>query len=299
MSQELLNRFQTYLDKPLKQVDTTETITHEQFYKNYMSKNKPVVMTKMMEDWEATKSWSLDFFKEIGKDKSTFISKGNNFQEDTKWEYGNFLESIERIEKSNDASQGGYLMNLSILNMFPQLRNHVDFSLISNFKVRDSLSFWIGPKGTLTGWHTDRLADNILAQIKGSKLVLLANPNQTKYMYPSKKYEPGSRLSTVDLENFDENKFTLFKKNAEISYFVLGPKQMIFIPKQWWHCVYGLEISISSNNFGFSAVDNFKMKANEFVKRKLHSAGLYGKDCVCHYYDDNGKRHRYGAKQAS
>ncbi|MEZ4802637.1 MAG: cupin-like domain-containing protein [Gelidibacter sp.] len=299
MSQELITKIQSYLDKPLKKVDTIETINHDDFYKNYMSKNKPVVMTKMMDDWEASKTWSLDFFKQIGKDKNTFISKGNNFQEDTKWEYGSFLESIERIEKSNDASQGGYLMNLSILSMFPQLRDHVDFSLISKFKVRDSLSFWIGPKGTLTGWHTDRLADNILAQIKGSKLVLLANPNQSKFMYPSDKYEPGSRLSSIDMKNFDEEKFPLFKKNAQIMYYVLGPKEMIFIPKQWWHCVYGLEISISSNNFGFSASDDFKQKANEFVKRKLHNVGLYGKNCVCHYYDDNGKRHKYGAKKSS
>ncbi|MCK7591035.1 cupin-like domain-containing protein [Subsaxibacter sp. CAU 1640] len=299
MSQELLKQIQSYLDKPLRKVGSIETINHKDFYKNYMTKNKPVVMTKMMDDWEATKTWSLDFFKKIGKDKSTFISKGNNFQEDTKWEYGNFLESIERIEKSDDASKGGYLMNLSILNMFPKLRDHVDFSLISNFKVRDSLSFWIGPKGTLTGWHTDRLADNILAQIKGSKLVLLANPNQSKYMYTSDKYEPGSRLSSIDMKNFDEKKFPLFKKNAEIMYYVLGPKEMIFIPKQWWHCVYGLEISISSNNFGFSAVDDMKQKANEFLKRKLHNVGLYGKNCVCHYYDDNGKRHKYGAKKSS
>lgn len=293
MATELLTQIQSYLDKPLKAIETIKTTNHKEFYNTYLKKNKPVVMTGMMNDWEASKTWSLDYFKAIGKDKSTFISKGNNFQEDTKWEYGSFLDSIEKIEKSEDATQGGYLMNLPILNMFPQLRQDVDFSLISNFKVRDSLSLWIGPKGTLTGWHTDRLADNILAQIKGSKLVLLAHPNQTKYMYPSQKYEPGSKLSTVDMRNFDEAKFPLFKKHAQIYYVVLQPKQMVFIPKQWWHCVYGLEVSISSNNFGFSMADNIKMKGTEFVKRKLHNLGLYGKDCVCHYYDDKGKRHRY------
>lgn len=294
MATELLTQIQSNLDKPLKVIETIKAINHNQFYTTYLKKNKPVVITDMMDDWEASKTWSLDYFKSIGKDKSTFISKGNNFQEDTKWEYGNFLDSIEKIEKSEDASNGGYLMNLSILNMFPKLKQDVDFSLISDFKVRDSLSLWIGPKGTLTGWHTDRLADNILAQIQGSKLVLLAKPNQAKYMYPSQKYEPGSKLSTIDMRNFNEAKFPLFKKYAEIYYVILAPKQMVFIPKQWWHCVFGLEVSISSNNFGFSFADNLKMKANEFVRRKLHNFGLYGKDCVCHYYDDKGKRHRYG-----
>ncbi|WMI67268.1 cupin-like domain-containing protein [Mangrovimonas sp. YM274] len=293
MNVDLLTKIQSYLDHTLEEVNSIKSINHSEFYENYMKPNKPVVMTEMMDNWEASKTWSLDYFKTIGKDKTTFVSKGNNFQENTKWEYGNFLDSINKIEQSDDSSQGGYLMNLSILHLFPELQEDVDFSLISNYKVRDSLSLWIGPKGTLTGWHTDRLADNILAQIEGSKLVLLAHPNQTKYMYPSDKYEPGSKLSQIDMRNFDETKFPLFKKHAKISYAILKPKQMLFIPKLWWHCVYGLEISISSNNFGFSFSDNIKMKANEFVKRKLHNLGLYGKDCVCHYYDEQGVRHRY------
>ena len=299
MSQDLLNRFQTYLDIPLKEIETIDNIDHKGFYSTYMKKNRPVVMTKMMDEWEASKTWSLDYFKAVGKDKETFIATGNNFQEDTNWEYGSFLNSIEQIENPTDDEKGGYLMNLSILKMFPELKNHVDFSLISKHKVRNSLSLWIGPKGTLTGWHTDRLADNILAQIQGSKLVLLANPNQSKYMYPSKKYEPGSRLSVVDMENFDASKFPVFKKNANILYTVLRPNQMLFIPQNWWHCVYGLETSISSNNFGFSFIDNFKMKATEFSKRMLHKVGLYGKECCCHYYDENGKRRSYSHLGAS
>jgi hypothetical protein len=66
---------------------------------------------------------------------------------------------------------------------------------------------------------------------------------------------------------------------------------MLFIPQTWWHCVYGLDISISSNNFAFTPFDNFKMKTAEFVKRKLHNVGLFGsKDCVCHYVNNEGKR---------
>ena len=294
MSQELINRIQTYLDNPLQKIETIETINHNDFRNNYMKKNKPVVMTGMMKEWEATKSWSLDYFREIGKNKEAFMSGGNNFQKDTKWEYGSFIDSINRIENADKNNEkGGYLMNLSLVKMFPELKEHVDFSLISNYTVRQSLSFWIGPKGTITGWHNDRLANNILAQIKGHKLVFLASPDQTKYMHKSKKYEPGSELSTVDMEDFDTSKYSLFKKHAKVQYVVLGPGEMVFIPKKWWHCVYGLDLSISSNNFGFSNYDNFKMKANEFIKRKLHNAGLYGKDCVCHYYDENGNRKRY------
>ena len=110
-------------------------------------------------------------------------------------------------------------------------------------------------------------------------------------MHTSKKYEPGSKLSDVNMEDFDVAKTPYFK-SANVKYTVINPGEMLFIPQNWWHCVYGLDISISSNNFAFTAWDNFKMKTTEYTKRTLHNMGLFGKDCVCHYYDDSGKRMR-------
>ena len=107
MSQELINRIQTYLDNPLQKIETIETINHNDFRNNYMKKNKPVVMKGMMKEWEATKSWSLDYFREIGKNKEAFMSGGNNFQKDTKWEYGSFIDSINRIENADKNNEKG------------------------------------------------------------------------------------------------------------------------------------------------------------------------------------------------
>ena len=81
-------------------------------------------------------------------------------------------------------------------------------------------------------------------------------------------------------------------KDAHVKYTVLEPGRCLFIPKNWWHCVYGIDISISSNNFGHTVVDHFRMKSSERVKRTLHILGLYGKNCVCHYYDEDGKRRK-------
>lgn len=293
MYQELLNKIQSCLDKPLQEIETLQKISHSDFRSKYLKNNKPVALTNMMDDWEAMNKWSLDYFKKIGKDKESFVAKANNFQEDTKWEYGSFIDSLNKIEQTDNVKDSGYLMNLSIMHMFPELVNHVDYSLVSDNKTRQSISLWIGPKGTITPWHTDRLADNILCVIKGHKLVLLADPKQSKYMHISKKYEPGSKISLVNMENFNEKKYPLYKKHVNVQYTILEPGKMVFIPKQWWHCVYGLDTCISSNNFCFSFIDNLRMKSEEFSKRLLHKAGLYGKDCVCHFYDEKGKRQRY------
>ena len=287
MEKQILERVQNILNKDLKEINTIETISHDDFYKNHIKKNTPVKITQMMSHWKATELWSLDYFEKIGKDKETYMYKGNIRQNDTNWEFGAFQDYLNEIRSEKTDT---YLGNMPIAKMFPELLEHVDFSLISNNTIRNSTSLWIGPPGTITGWHTDRLANNILALIEGRKLVFLVNPKDSKKMYPSEKYEPGSRLSDVNMENFDEKKHPMFK-DIDVQYTIINPGEMLFIPQTWWHCVYGLDVSISSNNFGFTPIDNFKMKSSELIKRKLHSVGLFSpKNCVCHYVDDRGKR---------
>lgn len=292
MPDAILNRAQEILENPLTPVNQVETISHEDFNQQHILKNKPVLITNMMDSWKATELWSLDYFEKIGKNKETFSYQGNIRQNDTNWQYGEFIDYLNEIKNYENSKTNTYLGNMSIAELFPELMQHVDFSLLSKNVVRNSTSLWIGPPGTITGFHTDRLANNILALIKGRKLVFLVNPKENKYMHTSDKYEPGSKLSHVNLEKFDTSKTPLFKK-AHVQYAVIHPGQMLFIPQNWWHCVYGLDITISSNNFAFKPWDNFKMKFSEFTKRNLHKVGLYGtRDCVCHYFDENGKRHK-------
>ena len=289
MLNSITQRVQSILNNPLKEIVEIESINHDDFYKNHIKKNSPIKMTKMMDHWEATKLWSLDYFEKIGKDKETFMYKGNIRQNETNWQFGAFQDYLNEIRNYDSSKTDTYLGNMPIAKMFPELLKHVDFSLISNNTIRNSTSLWIGPPGTITGWHTDRLANNILALIEGRKLVFLVNPIENDKMYTSKKYEPGSKLSDVNMENFDEVNHIKFK-DATVYFTVIHPKEMLFIPQNWWHCVYGLDVSISSNNFGFTPIDNFKMKSSELLKRNLHKLNLYGKDCVCHYYNEDGKR---------
>lgn len=289
MHKSIINRVQNILNNTLVAINELEKISHDDFYQNHIKKNSPVKLTQMMDQWEASKLWSLDYFEKIGKDKETYMYRGNIRQNDTNWQFGAFQDYLNDIRNSDKSET--YLGNMPIAKMFPELLEHVDFSLISNNTIRNSTSLWIGPPGTITGWHTDRLANNILALIEGRKLVFLVSPKENRKMYPSDKYEPGSRLSSINMENFNEVEHSLFK-NATVFYTIIHPGEMLFIPQNWWHCVYGLDISISSNNFGFTPIDNFKMKVSELIKRKLHNMNLYGKECVCHYYDENGKRQR-------
>ena len=292
MPEKIIDRAQQVLDYPLEKVNEISTISHEDFNTQYIKKNKPVLITNMMSTWKAKEIWSLDYFEQIGADKETFSYQGNIRQNDTNWQFGEFKDYLDEIRNYDESKTQTYLGNLPIAKMFPELLEHVDFSLLSKNVVRNSTSLWIGPPGTITGFHTDRLANNILALIEGRKLVFMVSPKENNNMHTSKKYEPGSKLSDVNLDNFDYDKTPQFRK-AHVRYTIINPGQMLFVPQNWWHCAYGLDTSISSNNFAFTAWDNFKMKSIELAKRTLHNLKLYGtSDCVCHYYDDNGKRHK-------
>lgn len=292
MPEKIIERAERVLDNPIEKVKEISSISHEDFNTQYIKKNEPVLITEMMSNWKAKELWSLDYFEKIGANKETYSYQGNIRQNDTNWQFGEFKDYLDEIRNYDESKTQTYLGNMPIAKMFPELLEHVDFSLLSKNVVRNSTSLWIGPPGTITGFHTDRLANNILALIEGRKLVFMVSPKENMYMHTSNKYEPGSKLSDVNLEDFKIDKTPLFKK-AHVRFAVIHPGQMLFIPQNWWHCVYGLDTSISSNNFAFTAWDNFKMKSAELTKRTLHNLRLFGtEDCVCHYYDDNGKRHK-------
>jgi hypothetical protein len=110
-------------------------------------------------------------------------------------------------------------------------------------------------------------------------------------MHLSKKSEPELELSEIDFDNYDREKHPLIQ-NADIYYAVLDRGEMLFNPKNWWHCIYSTNPSISVNCMSCTNYAFIEDKLKSNWKILLHKYRLYGKDCVCHYIDDNGKRMR-------
>ena len=100
---------------------------------------------------------------------------------------------------------------------------------------------WLGPKGTITGFHFD-YADGLLAQVCGQKFVQLVSPQQSPCMYPSTKFDYGSKLCRADSRQFDPQEFPRFAEvRMQVSH--LNPGQMLYIPHGWWHQVESLSAS--------------------------------------------------------
>lgn len=109
---------------------------------------------------------------------------------------------------------------------------------------------WFGPKGAFTPLHHD-LTNNMLVQIHGRKKVTIIPAFQVPYIYNDKHV-----YSAIDFTSIDQNKFPLMKNIRPIEV-ILNPGEAVFIPIGWWHCVEGLDVSMSISFTDFNLNNNF------------------------------------------
>lgn len=80
--------------------------------------------------------------------------------------------------------------SLRSFGAFPHLVADVDFSLLADRQVKSTIAGWIGPAGTVTGYHID-WGDNLLAQVQGRKFLRLVAPADTEVHVPQQSLRSG------------------------------------------------------------------------------------------------------------
>ena len=211
--------------------DTVDTISPAEFKRNYIDKNRPLIMRKMTANWPAMRKWSFEYFASLQLPKRLYLEKGNVMQGTPEYDELDYSAYIRRlIEDDGDASKRqGYLSVFKIFRAFPHLKEDVDFSFFSQFKLKNTAAGWIGPAGTVTGYHID-WGDNVFAQVCGRKEMRLVAPQDSRYMYANNRFDQGTTSSDVDAENYDSQRFPLFERATEYRI-VLQPGDMLFIPR--------------------------------------------------------------------
>ena len=275
---------QTTSQDRVSDVDTVSRIDPGTFLRDYIRPHRPLLMTGMMEDWPALGKWSFEFFRESKSQSTVHLEEGNVMQQETGFRKETFSDYITRLLDDRQTADGAYLSLFKIFDEFPHLRDDVDFSLLNQHKLKHTTVGWLGPAGTVTGYHID-WGDNILAQLQGRKSIHLASPAETPNMYVSRKFDQGTTISEVDLENVDQQLFPLFAK-VKHQKIVLHPGQMLFIPRGWWHHVRALDKSISVSNIAYDARGILVDAGTQRLKQVLHNLGLWPCDCTCHVRRD-------------
>lgn len=153
------------------------------------------------------------------------------------------LDEFIGLMLSTPADRPCYLHQRSIAQ-FPSLEHDVRFEEFTGPAAEPTDNLWIGSAGTKTSLHFD-YQHGILAQVFGTKRLLLIAPEHSRYLHVL----PGIiQKSQVDAEAPD---LKLYQKYAKAKVFegVIEPGDAIFIPRGWWHMVRALSASISVNHF--------------------------------------------------
>lgn len=265
-----------------KPIEELTSLDSKLFKKKYFNRKEPVLIKGLANNWGATKKWDFDFFLSLGEDKEILLLSDNFIQDDNRYKKSSFTNYIQKLKDSENGKESikDYLTTLNIFKYFPNLVGDTDFSIFENHTKTNEVTAWIGPSGTISGFHADT-ANNMYAQIKGKKMFIICSTKFNKNMYPSGKHIYEAVASQVDINNFNSVKFPKFNE-VDFIKVILEPGDVLYLPQKWWHYVQSLDTSISISNFGYTTYESYTVKLLERIKHSLHKRGFYkSKKCFC------------------
>ena len=250
----------------LQTIDKVESISPENFKHNYYNPMKPLVITKLAQQWPAYTKWNWDYFKSVvGEVK---VGLYNNVKSDaytpinTADDYMKFGQYIDMVRKG-PAEWRIFLFN--IFEHAPQITN--DFTwpedLAKGFVKRYPMLF-VGGQGSITHMHFDIDLSHIFhTQFCGRKRVLLFPFEEQHKLYR----KPWEVLSLVNFEKYfdkENNKLDLEKfpaltlaKGYEV---ILDHGDTLFMPAGYWHHMEYLDSGFAMSLRALQSTINGKLK---------------------------------------
>lgn len=221
-----------------------KTLILPNFRVNFLIPQKPVLIKNGLCDWPAFDSWKdLNYLQKIAGYRTVPIELGTKY-DDENWSQGlfRFAEFLKLYftENSNN-SETAYLAQHDLFDQIPRLKEDIKIPEYCAISSEVAIKSWFGPKNTISSMHTDP-KQNLLSQVFGEKLVILAAPKDSPNLYPHEGIlDNTSQIdpTSLDLENFP------LSKNVKFHKIHLKAADMLFIPKLWWHYVKSLSISAS------------------------------------------------------
>jgi hypothetical protein len=226
-------------------VPRVEKLSPEIFATLYAGPGRPVVITNALR-WPAFERWTHEWFRDnFGATEVALSVNPTHTHRVVRMRLGAYINRI----LADQRMEGGLYLDQFPLSRLPELAR--DFTVPVYCDQRRTIwpHLWLGPGTTVLSFHKDNhdplvQVDNIFVQIRGRKRVILASPDNDPLMYPRPPEAGAYWHSQVNPEAPDLERFPLFTRVA-LQDAVVGPGDIIFIPRDYWHYVRALERSIS------------------------------------------------------
>jgi ribosomal protein L16 Arg81 hydroxylase len=221
--------------------------------REYVDRQRPVVLTGAMKDWKALSRWTPEYLKSalpgqkvraVALPTDTFDGYVEQKPDLKEFEFSDFVEAIH-----DRSSVGGRFYNLhsGLKGALSPLKEDTGLPpYLPPESLFDGLLI-AGPQGYTVRAHYD-VPNNFLAQITGRKRVVLFPPSELYRLYPFPAYTSGAAFAQVDVDKPDLKRFPRFRMDHAMET-ILEPGEMLYIPSCWWHQIHYLTTTIGMNFF--------------------------------------------------
>lgn len=260
----------------LTEIDRVETISKEDFYHNYVKKQRPVVIERLTQDWPAYEKWNFEYMKKLAGDQvvplydDRPVSHKDKFnQAHAKMKMSDYVDLLE----SKPTNYRIFLYNL--VKEVPKLREDFRWPDLGIKLIKQMPMLFFGGQNSKVFIHYDIDYSNILHfHFHGKKRCVLFAPDQTPYLYKV----PHALISRedIDYDDPDFEKFPALKK-AHGLVTDLNHGEMLYMPEGYWHYMKyltpGFSMSLRSlpqdlSNLGKAAYNIFIMRHFDNLMRK-------------------------------
>ncbi|KAF5288073.1 hypothetical protein FQR65_LT12123 [Abscondita terminalis] len=232
------------------QVKSVKCPTLEQFTESYYTPKVPVKLQDCISHWPACEKWTdLNYLLKIAGSRTVPIEIGSHYTDENWTQKLMSLKDFIHNHYLGNSNSVGYLAQHNLFDQISELRNDIrvpDYCGLSRDYDEEScepdINAWLGPEGTVSPLHFDP-KDNLLAQVYGTKQILLYSPDDSDCLYPH-----GDKLlfNTAQVDPYKPDAQTYPKfASATVYKCLLEPGEMLFIPLKWWHHVTALDKSFS------------------------------------------------------
>lgn len=218
----------------LTEIERVKTISKEDFYNNYVKKQKPLVIEQLTTDWPAYDKWKLNYIKTIAGEKTVPlyddrpVSHKDGFNEaHAKMKMADYIDLLQ----SKPTPYRIFLYNL--MKEVPSLQNDFKWPDIGLRLVKQLPMLFFGGENSKVFIHYDIDYSNILHfHFNGKKRCILFAPDQTPFLYKV----PHALISREDID-FDNPDFEKWPALRQAHGLVanLEHGEMLFMPEGYWH----------------------------------------------------------------
>ncbi|RZK49971.1 MAG: cupin-like domain-containing protein [Pedobacter sp.] len=229
----------------LKAVDVVESISREDFEKNYLNAKKPLVIKGLTKDWPAREKWTTEYLKEIAGDFEVPLYDSSKADPNkpinaaaAHMKFRDYLDLIKREPTE---------LRIFLFNLFKKIP-----SLVNDIRIPKNLmggimegmpTMFFGGQNSVTFLHYDIDLPNLLhTHFGGRKHIILFDYKWKDRLYclPNATYA----LEDYQVDNPDTQKFPALE-GVEGYEVILEHGDTLFMPVGMWHWMKYLDGSFS------------------------------------------------------